>query len=64
MTVMDKAKALVGALLTGGAVWASRRYGIDVPPEAVSLASDLIATGLGAVCAGFLVWLVPNKKPA
>lgn len=57
--ILDKAKALVAALVGFIASYIAVKFGFNVPEEA----QVWIASAITGVLTGFFTWLTPNSPP-
>lgn len=58
--LMDKAKALVAAVIGFGASYLAVKFGFNIPEDA----QVWIASAITGLLTGAITWLVPNKPAA
>ena len=58
--ILDKAKALVAAIVGFGASYAAIKFGFNIPEDAQVYAAATIS----GLLTGFFTWLVPNTPSA
>lgn len=60
IVILDKAKALVAALIGFVASYIAVKFGFNVPEEA----QTWIVTAIVGLLTGFFTWLTPNTPPS
>lgn len=58
--ILDKAKALVAAIVAFAASYVAIKFGFNIPEDA----QIWIASAITGLLGGFFTWLVPNTPPA
>jgi len=58
--ILDKAKALVAAIIGFVATYVAIKFGFNIPEDA----QVWIASAITGLLGGFFTWLVPNSTPA